>query len=106
MSGDDVQGRMAATSGGGSLRSSRRKGRCRGRSGAAGSGKILASRWSRWASWTGLWCGGAAEFLTGGAGVPFAAELDVVARWRGGVQGSRGGLRRAGRASACGSRGN
>ena len=83
MSGDDVQGRMAATSGGGSLRSSRnsrRKGRCRDRSGAAGSGKILASRWSQCGSWTGLWCGGAAEFLTGGAGVPFAAELDVVVR--------------------------
>ena len=83
MSGDDVQGRMAATSGGGSLRSlrsSRRKGHCRGRSGAAGSGKILASRWSRCASRTGLWCGGAAELLTGGAGVPFAAELDVVVR--------------------------
>ena len=34
----------------------------------------------RCASWTGLWCGGAAELLTGGAGVPFAAELDVVVR--------------------------
>jgi len=40
MSGDDVQGRMATTSGGGSRRSSRRKGRCRGRSGEAGSGKF------------------------------------------------------------------
>ena len=58
MSGDDVQGRMAATSGGGSLRSSRRKGRCRGRSGAAGSGKILASRRSRCAARPGS---GAAE---------------------------------------------
>ena len=60
--------------------SSRRKGRCRGRSGEAGSGKILSSRWSRGASRTGLWYGGAAELLTSGAGVPFAAELGVGVR--------------------------
>ena len=45
-----------------------------------GSGKILSSRWSRGASWTGLWYGGAAESLTGGAGVPFVAELGVGVR--------------------------
>jgi len=84
MSGDDVQGRMAATSGGGSLRSSRRKGRCRGRSGAAGSGKILASRRSRCAARPGS--GAAGRRKHGGAEERRGAELvEAAARVYGGA---------------------